>query len=125
MTSRVIGSMSAPPNFTVSCPAEAGHPVTAVTSVELMLCPSRASVVTGSPLSRAMTTLRVGSAPPAPDADLAERSDLETIARPDQGRGAVFFDQSRPGSFKARRERGAVEYLCIQSAAHGAEINRS
>src|SRR5271170_7217733 len=37
------------PTFSVSCPAKAGHPVTPVLLVELMLCPNRSPVVTGSP----------------------------------------------------------------------------
>ena len=36
-------------SVSVSCPAKAGHPVTPVPSVELMPCPNRSPVVTGSP----------------------------------------------------------------------------
>src|ERR1700722_13312378 len=118
ITSKVIGSTAAPSHAAVSCPAPAGHPVTRVPSVELMRRPNRATVVTDD-------NSGVGSALSAMDADFAQRPDLEPVARPDQGRGSVFFDQGRPGLAEARGEGGAIVNLRVQCAGSGAERNRA
>src|ERR1700712_1151307 len=67
----------------------------------------------------------IGSAPPTVNADFAQRPDLETVARPYQGGGAVFLDQGRPALLEAGGERSALEYLRLAGRAGGPEIARA